>query len=123
MRERVAKDSKKYGPNYADRGITVCARWDSFESFLEDMGRMPKPGLQLDRLDNNRGYEPGNVRWATPLQQQQNKRQNIRLTIDGETLYLAEWAQRSGVKANTIRARLRRGWKPKRAVFKKPRRH
>lgn len=120
MKERVGADSAKYRRLYADRGITMCDRWRSFENFVEDMGRRPSPGLQLDRIDNERGYEPGNVRWATSIQQQRNKRQNIQLTIDNETLYLTEWAEKFGVKAATIRKRLSKGWNAKRAVFEKP---
>lgn len=50
---------------YAARGIRVCARWRSFENFLADMGRRPSPAYTLERIDNERGYDPGNVVWAT----------------------------------------------------------
>jgi hypothetical protein len=58
---------------YAERGITICERWRSFECFLSDMGERPS-GLTLDRLDNARGYEPGNCRWATRKEQIRNRR-------------------------------------------------
>ena len=59
---------------YADRGIRVCARWLGYRNFLADVGRKPSPKHTLDRIDNDKGYEPGNCRWATWKEQRANRR-------------------------------------------------
>lgn len=84
--------------NYGARGVSVCPRWrDSFENFLADMGGRPK-GMTLDRHPNNDGnYEPGNCRWATPQQQANNTRVNVRYDYAGQSLTLSEIATLSGV--------------------------
>jgi hypothetical protein len=94
---------------YTDRGIGVCERWRQFENFIADMGSRPSARHSLDRIDNDRGYEPGNCRWATPEEQQGNRRTCVRLTLNGETTHLAEWSRRLGVPDYMISARLKKG--------------
>jgi len=74
MLQRCTNARHKSFADYGGRGIAVCARWqESFENFLADMGERPD-GMSLDRIDNDRGYEPGNCRWATDAVQVQNRR-------------------------------------------------
>ena len=109
--------------NYGGRGIAVCAKWrHSFPAFLADVGRKPKKDLMLERIDNDKGYEPGNVRWATAKQQARNRRSNRHLVCYGLRLTVAEWAERQGVNSGLIHDRLDRGWTVKEAIYKKPRR-
>lgn len=92
--------------HYGGRGISVCDRWrKSFECFLEDMG-MPPKGMSLDRIDNEAGYSKENCRWATRKQQSRNTRRNRLLTLNGETMCLAEWAERIGVSAKLLGTRI-----------------
>lgn len=77
IKERcLNKKSPKY-PTYGGRGITICKSWsDSYEEFLKDMGRSPK-GMSIDRIDNDKGYDKFNCRWATDKQQARNKTNNV----------------------------------------------
>lgn len=104
-------------PDYGGRGITVCDRWrNSFEAFLEDMGRRPSPGHSIDREENSKGYLPSNCRWATKKQQGRNKRNNRIIAARGQRKTMAEWAEITGLRIGTISERLRHGWSQERSV-------
>lgn len=109
----LARCEYQTGPqyeNYGGRGISVCDRWKCFESFYADMGPRPSPEHSLDRKNNNGNYCKENCRWATPSEQQRNRRNNRMLTFGGETKTIVEWSEVFGLRANTISTRLRRGW-------------
>lgn len=83
---------------YGGRGITICDEWRyDFCAFFVHIGPRPSMKYSVDRIDVNKGYEPGNVRWATDKQQANNKRNNRMITIDGITKTLKEWSEYSGV--------------------------
>lgn len=73
MKERCYNPDATSWRWYGAKGVRICDRWRfSFENFLADLGERPE-GMSLDRIDNEHGYEPGNCRWATPLQQTRNR--------------------------------------------------
>jgi hypothetical protein len=106
---------------YGGRGITIAREFaESFQAFFDEIGPRPSKGHSVDRIDNSKGYAPGNVKWATMSEQRRNRRDGLRmLTIDGKTKCLTDWAKESGLNYETIRFRLKKGWSPKEAVFKR----
>jgi len=102
--------------NYGARGITVAPEWHDFSRFLADMGERPE-GLTIERIDNSRGYMPGNCRWATYSEQGRNTRVNRIIEFNGEALTIVEWAECTGVSRSLIAARIDRlGWSIERAL-------
>ena len=117
MKDRCLNSKNPHFYCYGGRGITVCERWkNSFENFLSDMGN-PNNDLSIDRIDPDGNYEPSNCRWATVYQQAHNKRNTIRVTIDGVTDTIDKWEELSPVRGHTIRKRLRQGYNARDAVF------
>ena len=99
---------------YGARGITVCDRWlKSYDDFLTDMGNKPSPEMQIDRINNNGNYEPGNCRWTTQTQNARNKRNN-HIIHHGKCA--SEVAAGLGVTQYALRTRLYRGVKPDDAI-------
>jgi hypothetical protein len=103
---------------YGGRGIRVCERWSgSFAAFFEDMGPRPTSRHSIDRIDSDGHYEPANCRWATAKEQANNwKTRNRRITYNGETLTVPQWAERLGLTRESLRDRLDSGWSIERAV-------
>lgn len=101
--------------NYGGKGIKVCREWRRFDGFLSDMGERPD-GKTLDRIDSSKGYSKNNCRWITMQEQGNNRANNHRITHNGETHTVAEWARILGIKDGTIRARLSRGFSDSEAL-------
>ena len=101
---------------YGGRGISVCAEWDSFETFLADMGEKPSEQHSLDRIDNDGPYAPGNCRWVTHKEQMQNTRNVHTLTFNGETLSVTAWSEKVGLPMTTLANRIRSGWSTEEAL-------
>lgn len=116
MIQRCTNQRRDTYHHYGGRGIQVSERWRTFENFLADMGAKPSRRHTLERVDNGRGYEPGNVIWATMAVQMRNTRDNRLVTFDGVTLCVADWGLRQGLCPHVIAGRLNRGWSAERAL-------
>lgn len=105
-------------PQYGARGVVVAERWHSFVNFLSDLGPRPSPKHSIDRYPNYKGnYEPGNVRWATPLEQAMNKSDTLWLSLGGIRLTVKEWAVITGLCYATLRSRAYKQWTPEEILF------
>lgn len=96
-------------PDYGGRGISVATRWLDIKNFIAAMG-CPPEGMVLDRINNDGSYCKENCRWATLITSQNNKRNNRRLTLAGETLTAAEWSRKLGLDYKVITWRLGKNW-------------
>lgn len=116
--------SKNYH-NYGGRGIKMFEQWrknfSSFEKYCLDNGW--KNGLQVDRIDNELGYFPQNIRFVTSAENLRNKRSNNSITYNGETHCLTDWSQILGIADSTLQRRLSSGWSIEDAFTKPIQRH
>lgn len=86
MKNRVLNPKAHDGEYYGNKGITMDARWHSFDAFLADMGRKPNPEYTLDRIDPDKGYGPENCRWATRTEQSRNRGYNRLSMVDAREI-------------------------------------
>jgi hypothetical protein len=119
MIQRCTNPNAPHYEDYGGRGINVCPRWRKFENFYEDTKGGYADNLTLDRPDNDGDYDPSNFRWATKKQQQNNKRNNVKLTIGTVTAGIEEWAKISGTVKQTIVTRFYRGYSHEECVYGK----
>lgn len=110
MMKRCTNKRYRDYPDWGGRGITICERWMSFLNFHEDMFPSWRPGLTLERINNNGNYEPGNCKWATRKEQSNNTRQNRFVQYAGKSLTVSQWADLRGINRLTLNQRLIRGW-------------
>jgi hypothetical protein len=116
MKKRCVNPKDKNYPRYGARGIRVHKEWiDSYEAFLAHVGRKPTPMHTLDRIENSGNYEPGNVQWATKMQQARNRRSNFVIEFQGKSQCLEAWAKDIGISAATLKERLQK-WPLDRAI-------
>lgn len=101
--ERCRNPEHPAYPRYGGRGVAVCERWrNDYGAFVNDMGPKPTPKHTLDRIDNDGPYSPGNCRWATMAQQQNNRGNNIVFVIDGHRIPLAQVCAQFGAAPTSV---------------------
>ena len=110
MIQRCTNPESQRWDRYGSRGITVCPRWlESFENFYTDMGPRPSKNHSLDRKDNNGNYDPDNCRWATFIEQVNNKSDNRTYDLNGETLTISQIARKYNIPRGRLATRLKNG--------------
>jgi hypothetical protein len=109
MKKRCRTPSADNFEHYGGRGIQVCARWrDSFENFLSDMGSSFRPGLTLERIDNDGGYDALNCVWATKVEQMNNTRKNVHVATPGGIMTIAQASRQYEVPYHHLYRALKR---------------
>lgn len=115
MRQRCLNPNNWHFKWYGGRGIKVCERWADFRNFLSDMGVKPE-GMTLERKNVNGNYDKSNCCWIPQATQARNRRNNRKLTHDGKTMLVVEWAEYLGIPHTRLKMRLFRGWAIERAL-------
>lgn len=96
--QRCTNPKNRQWKNYGGRCITICGRWRySFENFLEDMGEAPYKSFKIERVDNSKGYEPGNCVWCPMKPNVRNRRITLKVMYNGEERVLGELCETEGV--------------------------
>lgn len=110
MIARCTNPRDRFYHAYGGRGITVCTEWiESPAAFFSAVGPKPFPQATIDRINNSLGYQPGNVRWASPTEQMRNTRSNVWVETPNGRVLLSDAAKNAGLKRETVFWRYRQG--------------
>lgn len=111
MKSRCSNKNHISYKNYGAKGIRVSSEFSSFEKFYSwAMKSGYKEGLTLDRISNSGNYEPKNCRWVDWVIQNRNSKRNHLVHYAGKTMCVQEWSEKTGIKPETIRKRLKSGY-------------
>jgi hypothetical protein len=122
VKDRCNNPNAKHFKHYGGRGISICEEWkvDYIIFFNWAMEKGYKEGLTIERIDVNGNYEPSNCKWITQKEQAKNTTRNRKITYDGQTLNITEWAEELGINRNTLNARLNKANVNIKEAFTKP---
>ncbi len=113
MKSRCSNRKNTHYARYGGRGINYDPKWKDFEQFLLDMGPMPQPKMELDRVHNDGNYCKENCRWATRKEQTRNRggaRATRFYSFNGKNMCIADWAKEIGITSQSLQKRLNKGW-------------
>lgn len=111
MHQRCRNPKNIAYKNYGGKGISVCDEWIEFVAFSDwALSHGYADNLTLDRIDCEDGYSPNNCRWATMKVQQNNRRNNHKISIGGVCKTIAEWSDLSGIPRATLEWRIKNNW-------------
>ena len=117
MKKRCYNKRDNQYKNYGGKGVVVCDEWkNDYTSFMKwayanGYDETLKRGkCSIDRINVNGNYEPSNCRWVDDLVQENNRTNNVRVTYQGETHTISEWARLRNIKDDLLRNRIRSGW-------------
>lgn len=117
MIDRCRNPKNKKYKDYGGRGITVSNEWMDYGRFIEDMGPSPAKGYSLDRIDVNGNYTKENCRWATPLEQASNRRNNVIVHSPDGDMCASVAARFYGISGAILLKRIHQGWDHYEAIF------
>lgn len=116
MRQRCLYENNSDWHNYGGRGISICENWKNFRVFRDwALVSGYRDNLTIERINNNGNYSPSNCTWIPLSEQSKNTRRNKRITFNGKTKILKEWAKELNFTYSTLKFRLIRGWSVERA--------
>lgn len=112
MLDRCYNPNNASFKNYGNRGISVCEEWlhqNGRYEFIEwSLNNGAELGLSIDRIDTDGNYSPDNCKWSTQKEQLNNQRRNHKISFNGRTQTLTEWANELGINPNTLQRRIRK---------------
>lgn len=109
MMRRCHDVTNKRYKDWGGRGIVVDAKWHTFMAFYNDVGDVPFEGAQIDRINNEKSYQPGNIRWVTHQENNGNTRRSRFVYVNGNKCCVAEAARKIGLSRYRLRDMLNRG--------------
>lgn len=104
IKKRCYNPNNRFYKNYGGRGIKMYKPWITrFVLFYQSVGKRPGKGYSIDRIDNNGDYEPGNVKWSTKIEQDNNRRTNVVIEYNGEKTTISKLSRDKAVNTAMLR--------------------